>query len=151
MKIPNNNQHILFGGIFILANKLQHVAEQKVEGLSVKQWFLLRTLQDMPTEPAPTITSLANETDTTRQNATKMLEILHRDGYVVIADNPRDGRSSTIEITEQGRQMLGAMAAGSARFFHELFAGIDNKDLGIAAEVIIKMIDKLNKMQEEMP
>jgi len=151
MKIPNSNQHILFGGIFILANKLKHVAEQKVEGLSVKQWFLLRTLQDMPIEPAPTITSLAKETDTTRQNTTKMLEILHRNGYVVIADNPCDGRSSKIEITEQGLQMLGTMAAGSARFFHELFTDIDDKDLAIAAEVIIKIIEKLSKMQEEMP
>ena len=66
MKIPNNSQYILFGGVFILANKLRNVAEQKVEGLSVKQWFLLRTLQDMSAEPAPTITSLAKETDATR-------------------------------------------------------------------------------------
>ena len=151
MKIPNNSQYILFGGAFILANKLRLVAEQKVEGLSVKQWFLLRTLQDMPTEPAPTITSLAKETDTTRQNAAKMLAILHRGGYVVIADSPSDGRSSAIEITEQGRQMLGTMAAKSAGFIRELFSGISREDLDIAANVIIKMIDKLNKMQEEPP
>ena len=144
MKIPKNNQYVLFGGIFILANKLQYVAEQKVEGLSVKQWFLLRTLHDMPTEPAPTITSLAKELDTTRQNAAKMLEILHRDGHVAIADNPHDGRSSTLSITEKGRKMLSAMAARSAGFFRELFEDMDKGEVDIAAKVIIKMIDKLN-------
>jgi len=151
VKIPNSSRHVLFGGVFILANKLRRVAEQKVEGLSVKQWFLLRTLQDMPADPAPTITSLAKETDTTRQNAAKMLELLCRGGYVVIADSLSDGRSSEIEITEQGRQMLSIMLARSAGFINELFDEISGKDLDIAAGVIIKMIGRLNEMQEEPP
>jgi len=80
-----------------------------------------------------------------------MLGILHRGGYVAIADSPCDGRSSAIEITEQGRQMLGIMAAKSAGFIRELFAGISGKDFDIAADVIIEMVDKLNKMREEPP
>ena len=59
MKIPENSQYVLFGGTFVLANKMQYVADKKVKGLSTKQWFLLRTLQDMPDQPAPTITALA--------------------------------------------------------------------------------------------
>jgi DNA-binding MarR family transcriptional regulator len=148
MKIPKNSQYVLFGGTFILANKLQYVADRKVEGLSVKQWFLLRVLHDMPPEPAPTVTMLAKETDTTRQNAAKMLDLLQRDGYVIISDNPHDGRSSTIAITEQGRQILGTMASASAGFFRELFANISNDECEAAAKVVIKMIDKLNEMQK---
>jgi len=148
MKIPDDNRQVLFGGIFILANKLQYVADRKVAGLSAKQWFLLRTLEDMPTEPPPTITSLAEETDTTRQNNAKMLEILSRHGYVSLTDNPNDQRSRRVKITDKGQRMLGAMAAGSADFFAELFSGIGDDECKAAARAIIKMIDNLTKMQE---
>ena len=150
MKIPENNQYVLFGGAFVLANKMQYVADRKVEGLSTKQWFLLRTLQDMPGEPAPTITSLAKEADTTRQNTAKMLEILCRQGDVAMRNNPCDHRSSLVELTGQGRQKLGAMAAESAAFFRELFKDIDDEDCKTAAKVLIQMVSALNKMQEEM-
>lgn len=150
MKIPKNNQYILFGGNFVLANKMQWVADKKVEGLSSKQWFLLRTLYEMPEEPVPTITSLARETDTSRQNVTKMLESLHRQGCVILSDNPQDRRSRTVMPTEQGLQMLESMAKQSPGFFNELFAGISNEECAVAAKVVIKMTENLLKMQEDV-
>ena len=150
VKIPKNNQYILFGGNFVLANKMQWVADQKIEGLSSKQWFLLRTLYDMPVEPLPTITSLAKETDTSRQNVTKMLEALNRKGCVVLGDNPCDRRSRTVVMTEQGLQILDSMAKQSRGFFEELFDGISNDECAIAAKVNVKMTDNLLKMQEGM-
>ncbi len=82
MKIPDRTDHLLFGGTFVLANKLQFVADKSVAGLSTKQWLLLRTIKDMPGDPPPTITRIAAEMDTTRQNVAKMLEILRREGLV---------------------------------------------------------------------
>ena len=148
MRIPENYQYVLFGGTFILANKLQYVADRMVAGIPTKQWFLLRTLQDMPTQPPSTITTLANETNTTRQNNTKMLELLHRKGYVTLTDNPNDQRSRLVEMTEQGRQMLDVMASRSMDFFLELFDGISEEECETAARVTIKLIENLGKMQD---
>lgn len=150
MKIPENNQYILFGGNFILANKMQLVADKTVTGLSTKQWFLLRNLSDMPLTPAPTITMLAKETDTSRQNVTKMLEVLARQGCVVLQDNPADHRSRTVAITEAGQKMLRDMANQSQDFFADLFDGINVEECAVAAKVTIKMIENLTKMQEEL-
>lgn len=150
MNIPQNDRYILFGGSFVLANKLQWVADKRVEGLSTKQWFLLRTLEDMPKSPAPTITSLAKETDTTRQNVTKMLDTLCAQGCVVLKDNPRDHRSRTVEMTERGQQLLGSMAGNAQGFFKELFAGLDDEACKAAARVTVKMIENLHRMQEEI-
>ncbi|MEG0217871.1 MAG: helix-turn-helix domain-containing protein, partial [Raoultibacter sp.] len=86
MNIPENKQYVLFGGVFVLANKLQVVADKRVQWLSTKQWFLLRNLNDLPADPPPTITTLAKETDTSRQNISKMLEVLQRQGYVELQD-----------------------------------------------------------------
>lgn len=150
MRIPENNQYVLFGGSFVLANKMQWVAERTVEGLSTKQWFLLRSLLDMPKEPMPTITSLAKETDTSRQNVTKMLEVLQRQGCVMLGDNPNDHRSRTVEMTEHGLQILGTMAKQSQGFFEDLFVGISDEECAVAAHVAIKMIENLSRMQEKM-
>ena len=150
MKIPKNNQYVLFGGAFVLANKLQWVADKTVEGLSTKQWFLLRTLYDMPATPVPTITTLARETDTSRQNVAKMLEVLARQGCVVLGANPHDHRSRTVRLTPQGQQMLGTMAAQSQGLFRELFAGISEEECAMAAQVTIRMIANLHRMQEEL-
>lgn len=150
MKIPKNNQYVLFGGSFILANKLQWVADKKIDGISSKQWFLLRTLHDMPKDPMPTITSLAKESDTSRQNVTKMLEVLQRQGCVALSDNPSDSRSHTIKITQRGEQVLGSMAARSQDFFKDLFTDISEEDCSLAAQVLIKMTANLTRMQEEL-
>lgn len=147
MKIPDNNQYILFGGSFVLANKLQLVADKMVDGLSTKQWFLLRTLYDMPKEPTPTITSLARETDTSRQNVAKMLEVLQRQGCVVLGASPQDQRSRSVEMTEQGLHMLGQMAGQAQGFFTELFTGIDEDEAAVVARVMVKMIKNLEKLQ----
>ncbi len=150
MKIPENKQYVLFGGTFILANKLQLVADKKVPGFSTKQWFLLRNLQDLPAEPPPTITMLAKETDTSRQNVSKMLAVLQRQGYVVLCDNPQDHRSQTVKMTEAGKRALQQVAGEAVPFFAELFSGIGAEECEVSAGVIIKLVKNLEKMQENM-
>lgn len=150
MKIPENNQYVMFGGAFLLANKLQLVADKKTHGLSTKQWFLLRNLSDLPTDSPPTITMLAKETDTTRQNVSKMLEVLERQGYVALQNNPVDHRSQSVMLTESGAQMLRQVAQEAVPFFTELFSGISEEECTVSAGVIIKLIDNLYKIQEEM-
>ncbi len=102
MKIPDRTDYLIFGGIFLLANKLQFVGDKMVEGLSTKQWFLLRTIMDLPCDPPPTISQIARDMDSTRQNITKMLEKMEREGIVTIEENESDHRSRRIRITESG-------------------------------------------------
>jgi DNA-binding MarR family transcriptional regulator len=150
VRIPENNQSILFGGTFLLANKLQWVADRTVPGISSKQWFLLLTLSEMPAEPTPNMASLAHELDTSRQNVAKMLEALERQGHVALADNPADRRSRTVALTAQGRQTLGLMSGQSRDFFRRLFCGIGEEECAAAARVTVKMIENLLKMQADI-
>ena len=150
MKIPENNQYVLFGGAFILANKLQLVADKKARGLSTKQWFLLRNLKDLSMESLPTITMLAKETDTSRKNVSKMLLALQKQGYVILRDNELDRRSQTVEMTMEGHGVLNQMAFKSTSFFDELFGDISSEETELAAKVVIKLITNLKNMQEDL-
>lgn len=151
MRIPDNRQYVLFGGTFVLANKLQQVADKEIGGLTTKQWFLLRNLLDMPADSPPTITQLAKETDTTRQNISKMLEALQKQGLVHLAESPRDRRGQQVEITPLGREKMAEKAAASRPFFARLFAGIPEEEAAQAAKVMLQMIDNLETMQRETP
>lgn len=149
MKIPENKQYVLFGGAFVLANKLQQVADRQVQGLSTKQWFVLRNLSDLPVDPPPTITTLARETDTSRQNVTKMLEALQRQGYVTLQGSTHDRRSQTVTLTSAGEAILRQVAQEATPFFVQLFDGISSEACAAAAQVVVKLISNLEKMQEE--
>jgi DNA-binding MarR family transcriptional regulator len=84
MKEPKNLKYLLFGGTFILANKLQFVGDKMVNVLTTKQWFLLLNILELSKEELPTVTSLASVMDTSRQNIAKMLEGLEKEGLVQV-------------------------------------------------------------------
>ncbi len=149
MKIPERVEYLLFGGTFVLANKLQFVADKLVAGLSTKQWLLLRTIKDMPNEPPTTITQIAAEMDSTRQNAAKMLDKLERDGLVAIEDSSLDRRSRCVRVTEAGYRHTGRVAANAEDFIKRLFSGIQSEELDAAGRVLVKMMQNLINMQEE--
>ncbi len=149
MKIPDRTDHLLFGGTFVLANKLQFVADKSVAGLSTKQWLLLRTIKDMPGELPPTITQIAAEMDSTRQNVAKMLDKLERDGLVAVEESSLDRRSRSVRITEAGFQHTGRVAANAEGFINRLFKDIQPEELDAAGKVLIKMMQNLMVIQEE--
>lgn len=151
MRPPDNPQHLLFGGTFVLANKLQFVGDKLVEGLSTKQWFLLRNLMDMPIEPPPTITQVSQTMDSTRQNIAKMLEPMEREGFVTIENSPTDHRSRSIRITAKGLEYARQTAENGRHFLERLFEGIGSEECDAAGKVFVKMIQNLEKMQEELP
>lgn len=151
MHPPINPQYILFGGTFVLANKLQYVGDKHYAEVSLKQWFLLRTLSDMPKTPSPTISQLAAEMDATRQNTAKMLGPLQAKGYVSLASNPADKRSQSITLTPLGMQCLQNAAAQNQGFLTNIFANIPPQNIATAAQVLVQMVQNLERMKEDEP
>lgn len=150
MKAPENPRYILFGGTFLLANKMQFVGDQYVKGLSTKQWFLLRNMLEMPKNPAPTITQIAEETNSTRQNTTKMLESMQKDGFVEITRSNMDKRSCNVTITEKGYHYLSNAAGNAQKFMGNLYQNISSDELEIAGGVLKKMMENLQNMEDEL-
>lgn len=150
MKPPENAKYLLFGGTFVLANKLQFVGDRMVEGLSTKQWFLLRSMSELPQDPPPTITQIARETDTSRQNIAKMLEAMERQGLVTLAGSSLDRRSRSVRITPAGWEQIRQTTDNARSFLDRLYGGIEQKDLEAAGAVLQKMIENLQRMQVQV-
>lgn len=148
MNPPENKRYLLFGGTFVLANKLQLVGDKLVDGFSTKQWFLLRNILDLHREPPPTITQIAHSMDSTRQNIAKMLLSLEREGLVIIEDSDLDHRSRSVRVTETGLAHAKQTAENAQDFLTRLYDGIQPEELDAAGRVMIKMVENLQKMQE---
>lgn len=149
MKIPDRTDYLLFGGVFILANKLQFVGDKMVDGLSTKQWLLIRVMMDLPSDPPPTIMQIVRDMDSTRQNVTKMLEKMERDGLVTIEDNDSDRRSRRVRITESGLHQARQTAENAQGFLKRLFEGIDPDEIDVAGRIVLKMLDNLKGMDKQ--
>lgn len=147
MRPPENTKYLLFGGTFVLANKLQFVGDKMVDGLSTKQWFLLRNMMDMPSEPPPTITQIAHAMDSTRQNIAKMLEAMEREGFVTLEDSESDRRSRSVRLTASGLAYARQTAINAQDFLERLYEGIGSEERVAAGNVMKKMIENLQKMQ----
>lgn len=121
-----------------------------VDGLSTKQWFLIRTIMDMPADPPPTIIQIARDMDSTRQNISKMLEKMERDGFVAIEEDEYDRRSRRVRITESGLQHARQVAEDAQGFLSRLFEGISQDEIDTGGQVVIKMVQNLIHMQEKI-
>lgn len=148
MRIPENTRYVLFGGTFMLANRLQLVGDRFTDGFSIKQWFLLRNLVEMPTSPPPTIAQVAQAMDSTRQNTAKMLGSMQRVGLVTLGKSKVDLRRRTVCITPLGHECLAKATKVSQPFLDQVYADIDEADRAIAAKVLIKMADNLQNLMD---
>ena len=150
MKAPENPKHLLFGGTFILANKLQFAGDKSVTGLTTKQWFLLMNLRELSKVSVPSVNDLANAMDTSRQNIAKMLDTMEKDELVAISQSAQDKRVKKVFITKKGQQLAKQSEKDSQDFRDKLFTGITDNELAIASQVTLKMIDNLKRIIKEM-
>ena len=148
MKAPENPRHLLFGGTFILANKLQFAGDKSVTGLTTKQWFLLMNLRELSKVSVPN--ELASTMNTSRQNIAKMLDTMEKEGLVSVSQSAQDKRVKEVFITKKGQQLAKQSEKESQDFRDKVFTGITDNELAIASQVTLKMIENLERIIKEM-
>lgn len=147
MKPPKNTKYILFGGTFILANKLQLLGDNVVKGLTTKQWFLLVNLIDLSKSETVTVSKLAEVMDSSRQNTAKMLEGMEKEGLVTVKQSKSDKRTRIVSITPHGLTITKESEISSQDFLGEVFDEISEEELKTASKVTLKMIENLERLK----
>ncbi|MDR0888325.1 MAG: MarR family transcriptional regulator [Coriobacteriales bacterium] len=133
----------IFGGVLLLANKLQTWGDGMLGGLTLKQWFVLTMLRFMPIDE-PTIQQVADYNGTSRQNTRKILDRLARDGYVRLKPSPTDKRATIVCLAAKTRTYLQKNADKGEEIMYGLFDGISSAELAGAATTISKMLKVLD-------
>lgn len=82
---------------------------------------------------------LAEETDMTRQATNYLLGQLEQLGYLVRQDDPDDGRSRRVELTERGHAAQQTMRAAMSTFEAELERDLGRADFAQLKELLVRL------------
>ena len=128
----------VFGMIFMLANKLQILGDKMDPYLTVKQWFFLAGVLRCESD-APTLTEVAVNIGSSRQNVKKIASLLERQGFVLMEKDPEDGRAVRIYLTPTCVEYLKQREEMEDRFIDELFEDFGPEDLSSLSELFQKL------------
>ena len=143
-----DNEEYFFGSILLLANKLQVWGDGLLEGITLKQWFLLMLISKMD-HRNPTVKDIANFSGTSRQNVKKMLEYLAMEGYVKLSKSQTDARALSVCLTKKTFEYFRTNAQKGADAVNGLFLNISENELKMAIQVTDALLSALEKTDNE--
>ena len=129
----------IFGSIMLLANKLQIWGDGVIEGMTMKQFFLLILISKME-KRNPTITEAADFSGTSRQNVKNMLGPLQAKGFVKIGKSETDARALGVSLSEKTYEYFAANDKKSSDALNGLFSEISDDDLGATIRTLEKLL-----------
>lgn len=146
-RLPDNDAYFVFGSLPVVGNLIQTRGDRITREVTFKQWTLLLVVRDMP--PGSSVTQIAAQHGSSRQNIKRMLDVLMRRGYVSVRPDPEDRRGYRVDLTEPGRRLMASVSEVGGRFVAEIFEGIDPADLAAARRVLWQLIENLQTMEVE--
>lgn len=93
-----NQRKAIFSTLFIAANKLQTIFDNRIPEVSLKQFMLLSIIRQ--SEEPLTLTQLGELLGCSRQNIKKLAAVLEKKRFVAIQQSPHDPRAIWIRPTE---------------------------------------------------
>lgn len=140
-----DKRYVIFGDIFMLANRLQTVMDKSNNDLTAKQWFVMVML-GMFEEP-PTLKELAGQCGYSHQNTKQLVLKLEEKGFVVIKKDRYDMRAMRIITTERIRQWDEENKQFETQFVGAMFRGITNDEIKTMVSVQRKLYGNLGIME----
>jgi DNA-binding MarR family transcriptional regulator len=129
-----------------VSSLLRHTVEQQLReagDLSYVQFQLLARLGDSP-DGSSRMTDLADGVVYSRSGLTYQAQSLEQRGLVTRAPSPDDERSTTVTITEQGREILTKVFPGHIAVLSELlFEPLARADVEAMADVLGRVRDHM--------
>lgn len=121
----------------VMSHFRPYLAEHK---LTEQQWRVLRVLEE---QGALDFTQVAEQACLLRPSLTRISKTLVEDGYLRTFGHAQDKRRTLIEITEQGRALIQAMAPQS----REIYAGLEEK---IGKEEMDSLLSQLEQVLSKL-
>ncbi len=143
-----DKRYVIFGNIFLLANRLQAVMDKTANELTSRQWFVV-TMLGMFDEP-PTLRQLSVMCDSSHQNTKQIVLKLEAKGFVRIEKDPQDRRAMRIIATEECRRWNKENRQFAANFIDQMYKELSPEEIAVMNTAQQKIYDSLGKMKEEL-
>ncbi|MCL2881746.1 MAG: MarR family transcriptional regulator [Coriobacteriia bacterium] len=142
MREPESDRRYVFGATPMLANHLQMVGNSVTGVITFKQWLILLIVREMPV--GSSVTEIARQHGSTRQNTMKLLRELSQQGYLEIRQAETDKRSYAIFMTDEGQATMERISKAGNAFVSALFDGISSADITATRRTITRLLHNLD-------
>ncbi len=143
-KIPKNL--VIYGYLFTVANKIQAAGDKVMDGLTMRQQFLLVSLS-LFDDYSPTLQELAQVFGSSYQNVKRMASQLEEKNYLEIRKDPIDRRKIRIVLNKkQFNKLQKTSETVTTDFMNKLYEGLESAEL----DTVAKALDRFNKNLDEM-
>ncbi len=142
--MPSNSERDLVAGIIQLANLLTRRLAPIFEKAKVtpQQWAILSALD--VSDQAMTLAGLARRMMVSKQNMTGMIARLEQLGLADRSGDPKDLRSSRVQLTRRGRTLVEKFRPAYEEWRGALGGEVSERDLASASRVVEKLLDRLS-------
>lgn len=137
---------IIFGNLFLLANRLQVVMDNEMEELTSKQWLVL-TMLGMFDEP-PTLKQLAKMCNTSHQNTKQIVLKLESKGFLQLTKDLNDARALRISATAKCQEWELTHQENGARFVDQMFSTLTQEEIFTTTTALLKIYDALEEISK---
>jgi DNA-binding MarR family transcriptional regulator len=135
-------EQIVFGSLFLAANKIQTAGDHLLPEVTLKQWFLLLMISKMDRQ-SPSITEIAEFSGNTRQNVKKMVDILTEKGFLIVRRQTDDRRNLCVHLTPKTFDFFATHEQAGNQFLQVIFRDIPSENLKITADTFSRLIENL--------
>ena len=140
-------QAFLLGLLSAFDNRYQAAADKYFKEITWKQFFAIICI-NLCKEP-PTLNDLSEVLGSSHQNVKQILLKLESKGFVLMKTDEKDKRKQRFFVTDKCRKFMEEndnQSRTSAQVVEQIFEGIDEKNLAVTIDTIIKMERNLKKI-----
>jgi DNA-binding MarR family transcriptional regulator len=147
MNIPDfDDEHLIFGLLFMLGNRLQVVGDKFYDEITSKQWFVLLML-NLFGEIHPTMNELSEAAGSSHQNVKQLVLKLEQKGYVELYSDDADKRKCRVKMTDRCDEINQKYRNKQNEFMKTLFSGIDRETLKATSKALVKLEENMEMMK----
>ena len=141
----------VFAAFMLIANKMETQLERTLSkyDITAKQWFTLLVIVNA-FETSPSIKDIAGEMSTSHQNIKQLTLKLEAKGLVMLEKDKRDQRVTKVIVTEKSHELFMIIEKDGFEFMSKFYKGIENDELRTGREVMEKIMENLNIMEERL-
>ena len=140
-------QAFLLGLLSAFDNRYQAAADKYFKEITWKQFFAIICI-NLCKEP-PTLNDLSEVLGSSHQNVKQILLKLESKGFVSMKTDEKDKRKQRFFVTDKCRKFMEEndnQSRTSAQVVEQIFEGIDEKNLAVTIDTIIRMERNLKKI-----
>ncbi|MEL7596912.1 MAG: MarR family transcriptional regulator [Clostridiaceae bacterium] len=140
---------LIFGSLFLLANRLQVIGDKYLEkeGITTKQWLLIVMIAQFA-DSIPTLSEVAQIMGSSRQNVKQLALRLQEKGFVSIKKDERDSRVLRLKLTEKSTVFWEERREKDEQFIIDIFNGLSEEEIHIMCNGFNKLFGNIESIEK---